>query len=254
MQEPRTPHPVSGPIVISLAAGAIVLLSGLLVNGCQISRLLSRSTGDAGGGSIVVDPSEVVDSALAGETTARVTNLAVSNGGAWFATAGSPWISVNPPRGGSRATVRLSLAPNTLTPGLHLGTVSLQQQDSTGPAATVAVRFRIQQPVLEVKPGSFSFTAGNSNSVFTDTLQVTNDGDGPLVWTATTEHNASWLTLTNTAASGPGKIALRATNAGLPYFGTFKETIIVTAPGAKDSPQRVDVTLRRKRHDDAPVP
>jgi hypothetical protein len=254
MQEPRTPHTVSGPIVISLAAGVVVLLSGLFVNGCQISRLLSRSTSDAGGGSIVVSPSEVVDSALAGETAARVTNLAVSNNGAWFATAGSPWLSVNPPRGGSRATVRLSLDPKSLTPGLHVGTVRLEQQDSTGPAATVAVRFRIQQPVLDVKPGSFNFTARNSNSLFTDTLQVTNDGDGPLLWTATTEHNAGWLTLTNTAGSGPGKIAIRATNAGLPYFGTFNETIIVTAPGAKDSPQRVDVTLRRKKHGDAPVP
>jgi hypothetical protein len=254
MQESRTPHTVSGPIVISLAAGVIVLLSGLLVNGCQISRLLSRSTADPGGGSIVVSPTEVVDSALAGETAARVTNLAVTNGGAWFATAGTPWISVSPPRGGSRATVRLALDPKSLAPGLHLGAVRLQQQDSTGPAATVAVRFRIQQPVLDVKPGSLSFTARTSSSVFTDTLQVTNDGDGPLVWTATTEHQAGWLTLTNTAGSGPGKIAIRATNEGLSYFGTFNETIIVTAPGAQDSPQRIDVTLRRRKHGDAPVP
>ena len=79
MQEPRTPHTVSGPIVISVAAGIIVLLSGLFVNGCQISRLLSRSSGGARVESIVVTPPEVVDSALAGETAPRVTNLAVSN-------------------------------------------------------------------------------------------------------------------------------------------------------------------------------
>jgi hypothetical protein len=237
-----------------LAAGVVVLFSGLLVNGCQISRLLGRSTADAGGGSIVVSPSEVVDSALAGATAARVTNLAVSNAGGWFATPGNPWIKVSPARGGSHATVRLSLDPKSLTPGLHLGSVKLQQQDSTGPTATVAVRFRIQQPVLEVDPGSFSFTAGNSNSVFNDTLQVTNGGDGPLVWTATTEHQAGWLTLSNTAGSGPGKIAIRASNEGLSYFGTFKETIIVTAPGAKDSPQRIDVTLRRKKHNDVTLP
>jgi hypothetical protein len=261
MQESRTPHAVSGPIVISLAAGIIVLLGGLFVNGCQINKLLSRSTGNGaaggaggGGGTIAVSPAQVLDSALAGETTPRVTTLAVSNGGTWFATIGSPWIDVAPARGGGRATVRLSLDPQNLTPGLHLGTVTLQDHDSTGPTATVTVRFRIQQPVLKVAPGGISFTARSSNAVFFDTLEVTNDGDGPLVWTATTEHHVGWLTLTNAAGSGPGKIAVRATNAGLSYFGTFKETIIVTAPGAKNSPQRIDVTLRRRKQDDANNP
>src|SRR5438874_13040202 len=135
-------------------------------------------------------------------------------------------------------------------PTLFPYTTLFRSHDSTGPVATVTVRFRIQQPVLQVKPGSLSYTAGSSNSVFSDTLQVTNGGDGPLVWTATTEHNAGWLTLTNTTGTGVGKIAVRATNEGLSYFGTFKETIIVTAPGAKDSPQRIDVTLRRRKHDD----
>jgi len=240
---------VSGPVVISLAAGIVVLLGGLFVNGCQISRLLGRSTADAGGGSIVVTPPEVDDSALAGETVPRVTNLAVS-GGTWFATAGNPWIDVSPPRGGPRATVRLSLDPKNLAPGLHLGTVTMQEHDSTGPRAMVTVRFRIQHPILEVEPGSFSFTARSSNSVFDDTLVVTNAGDGPLVWSATTANHAGWLTLTNTAGTGPGKIAVRATNEGLANYGTFKETIIVTAPGAKDSPKRIDVTLRRRRNDD----
>jgi Viral BACON domain len=258
MQEPRTPlvpRTVLGPVVISLAAGIIVLLGGLFVNGCQISKLLSRSTGEGvgGGGNIVVTPTEVLDSALAGETSPRVTSLAVSNGGTWFATPGSPWINVIPPRGGPRGTVRLSLNPKDLTPGLHLSTVTLQH-DSTGPTTTVAVRFRIQQPVLQVKPTSLSYTAGSSNAVFNDTLVITNDGDGPLVWSATTQNHAGWLTLTNTTGTGPGKIAVRATNEGLAYFGTFKETIIVTAPGAKESPKRIDVTLRRKKHDDAPVP
>jgi BACON domain-containing protein len=261
MQEPRTPpipRTVLGPVVISLAAGIIVLLGGLFVNGCQISKLLGRSTagggsGGDGGGSIVVTPAQVVDSALAGETAPRVTSLAV-NGGTWFATPGSPWISVSPARGGPRANVRLSLDPKDLTPGLHLSTVTLQQHDSTGPIATVTVRFRIQQPVLQVKPSSFSFTPRTSNSVFEDTLEVTNDGDGPLVWSATTENQSGWLTLTNNAGTGPGKIAIRATNEGLSYFGTFKETIIVTAPGAKDSPMRIDVTMRRRKHDDGNVP
>ena len=254
-----------GPLVISLAAGVVVLFAGLFVNGCHISRLLSRPTGEGdgsggsggaggGGGAISVSPNEVVDSAVAGESAVRSTNLAVTNGGTWYAKTASTWISVAPDRGGARATVRLSLDPTGLPAGLHIGVVTLQEGDSTGPVARVTVSFRIQQPVLAVKPSTFTFTARTSTDVFNDTLQVTNGGDGPLTWTATTEHGAGWLKLTNTAGTGAGKIALRASNAGLAYFGTFNETIIVTAPGAKNSPQRIDVTLKRRKHGDAATP
>lgn len=256
-----------GPIVISLAVGTVVLLSGLLVNGCRISKLLGSSKtsgglgsggagggGGGGGGSIVVSPREVIDSALAGDTTPHASSLAVSNGGAWFATTASPWIEISPDRGGSRATVRLSLDPGDLAPGLHQGVVTLQEKDSTGPTAAVDVRFRILQPVLKVTPGSLNYSARTSNSVFYDTLVVTNAGDGPLVWRATTEHHSHWLVLSDTTGTGPGRIAVRASNAGLSYFGTFRETIIVTAPGAKNSPAEIEVTIKRRKHgdDDAP--
>jgi BACON domain-containing protein len=244
-----------GPVVISLAAGAVVLLGGLAVNACRIGRLLSAS-GDASGaapGIIVVNPSIVRDSALAGASTMRVTNLSVSNGvGSWIATIGNPWIHLSPSSGGSRANanVRLSLDPQDLEPGLHQGVVTLREPEADGAKATVAVSFLIQQPVLDVEPGDVSFQVHRSNEVFHDTLQIINEGTGPLVWTAKTEHRAGWLTLADTAGVAPGFIAVRANNTGLSIFGTFKETIIVTAPGAKNSPKRIEVTLRRRKHGD----
>jgi BACON domain-containing protein len=238
-----------------LTAGLIVLLGGLLVNGCRISKLLGRPTegGEAGGGGggagISVNPDQIVDSALVGDEAPHNTSLLVTNRGSWFATTLSPWISLTPSRGGARTTVQLSLNPKELSPGLHIGVVTLQENDSSGPTARVTVSLRMQQPVLGVKPSSFTFTARSSGAVFTDTVAVSNDGDGPLKWTATTEHAAGWLKLTNTEGTGTGKIAVRASNAGLAEYGTFRETIIVTAPGAKNSPQRISVTLRRSKHD-----
>ena len=249
-------------IVIALAVATVVLGSGLLVNACRLSKLLGRptesdpsgsGTGTGGGAkhSIVVTPSQVIDSAIAGETVPHESNLDVSNGGTWVASTGSSWIRFNPARGGSRATIRLSLVPKDLTPGLHEGSLAVQEeQDSTGLVATVTVKFRIQQPILKVTPSSLSYTAHSSNAVFNDTLVVANTGDGPLVWHATTENHSRWLALTDTAGTGAGRIAVRASNAGLSYFGTFHETIIVTAPGAKNSPARIDVTIRRHKHDD----
>jgi len=230
----------------------MVLLGSVLVNGCRINRLLSANgaAGSNGGGIIVVVPSLVHDSAIAGTGTMRVTNLAVTNGGAWTATTTDPWIHVTPVSGGSRANVRLSLDPKELPPGLHEGAVTVKEQEADGPRATVAVRFLIQQPILKVSPGGLDFRAGTNSSVFRDTIYITNEGTGPLVWTATTEKHSAWFRFeSDTAGTAPGFIALRASNEGLGYFGTFKETIIVESPGAKNSPKRIEVTLRRKHGD-----
>ena len=250
-----------GPVVISLAGAILVLLSGVAVNGCRISKLLSSPTTEAGGGGgggggiIVVVPSLVQDSAIVGTTTMRATDVAVSNGGRWAARSDDDWIHLSPASGGSRATLKVSLDPKELTPGLHRGTVILQEQADSEAQATIQVNFRIQQPILAVHPDEFEYRPRNSNTVFRDTISVTNDGDGPLVWTVTTEHHVGWLKFeSDTSGTAPGAIAIRASNEGLSYFGTFRETIIISAPGAKDSPQRIEVTLRRRRGDDVGTP
>lgn len=252
-----------GPIVIGLAVGAVVLLSGLVVNGCHISRLLSSpgSPGEGGDGVIIVVPSVVRDSAIAGTDSVRVTNLAVSNGGHWTATTDDEWIRVSPSSGGARATVRLLLDPKRLAPRLHRGSVTLQERDNEAARATVSVNFLIQQPVLAVDRDEFNYRARTSSAVFRDTIAITNEGTGPLVWTATRERHAGWLTFeSDTTGTAPSILAIRASNASLSYFGTFRETIIITSPGAKNSPQRIEVSIRRRHggddddDDDSPTP
>jgi Viral BACON domain len=244
-----------GPVVISLAAGGILLLAGLFVNGCRLNRLLSSSTADSlpsgGGGAapLVVTPPAVRDSAIAGATAPRVTTLDVRNNGSWTASSGDDWIHVTPASGGAHASIRLSLDPKDLDAGMHSGSVTIAERATNGDTVTVPVSFRIQQPVLKVTPPSLSFTAHSSTDVFSDTLQVTNDGDGPLTWSVTTAHRSAWLTLGDTAGTAPGVIPLRVSSSGLSYFGTFTETIVVTAPGAKNSPQQIQVTLRHHHHD-----
>jgi Viral BACON domain len=250
---PRRTQLRLGPVVIALAAGALVVLSGMAVNGCRIGKLLSSSNTPAasGGGVIIVVPSVVRDSAIAGTSATRVTDVAVSNGGRWGASTDDPWIDVSPPSGGSRATLKVSLDPKGLAPGLHRGAVTLQEHDNEDTRATVSVNFLIQQPVLEIEPKEFNFRPNNSNTVYHDTIYVTNEGTGPLVWSATTERHAGWLKFeSDTSGTAPSAIAIRASNAGLSYFGTYRETIIVSSPGAKGSPKEIEVTMRRKRGGD----
>lgn len=255
---PRRTQRWFGPVAISLAAAVVVLVAGVTVNGCQINKLLSSGDAAAGGpgdgGVIIVVPSLVRDSAIAGTNTQRLNDVDVSNGGRWSAGTDDPWIHVSPATGGSRATLKLSLDPKDLDPGMHQGAVTLQEQDNADTHATVSVSFLIQQPVLAVDPKDFNFRPRNSNTVFHETIYVTNEGTGPLVWSVTTEHHASWLAIeSDTSGTAPGAIAIRASNEGLSYFGTYNETIIVSSPGAKNSPKRIAVTMRR-RHGDTATP
>jgi len=243
-------------------AAAVAVLAGVAVNGCQISKLLSAGNsapgtlggGGGGGGAIIVVPSLVRDSALAGGTAQRVNDVDVSNGGRWSATTDDPWIHLSPASGGSRATLKLSLDPKDLGPGTYQGAVTLQEQENADTRATVAVSFLIQQPILKVSPDKYDYRPRDNNTVFRDTIDVTNDGTGPLVWSVTTEHHVGWLTFeTDTSGTAPSVIAIRVSNQGLSYFGTYHETIIVSSPGAKNSPKRIEVTMRRK-HGDTETP
>jgi len=241
--KPRRVRPWLGPVVVSLAAGVAVLLSGLLVNGCRINKLLGRSSTD---GSLQVTPREVRDSALAGTTAPRQSSLQVTNGGSWSATNDSPWIGVDPTSGSGHRSVTIALNPQRLRPGAYAGSVTVSATEAAGSPVMIPVTFVIQQPILVVTPEKISRTAQSNDSPFLDTLEVRNDGTGPLVWTAS--NKSGWLTLGTVAGVGPGKIPLRISSADL-GIGTFRDTVIVVAVGAAGSPARIPVTLRRTRND-----
>ena len=238
---PRRVRPSLGPIVVSLAAGSAVLLFGLLVNGCRINKLLSRSSTD---GPLQVIPPEVRDSALAGTTAPRRSSLEIANSGSWSATNDSPWIGVSPASGSGRRTVTVALDPQELRPGAHEGSVTVRAPEAAAAPVTVPVTFVIQQPILVVDPRELSRTAHSGNDQFYDTLEVRNDGTGPLVWTAS--NKSTWLTLGTVAGVGAGKIALKMSSAGL-AVATYRDTVVIVAVGATGSPARIPVTLRRRR-------
>jgi hypothetical protein len=231
-----------GPVVVSLAAGAAVLGIGLLVNGCRINKLLSRSTTDAA--SLQVSPGAVRDSAIAGSNEPRRASLQVTNSGAWSATNDSPWIGVIPTSGTGRRSVSIELDPNRLPPGTHQGSVTVSAPEASATPVRIPVTFVIQQPILKVSPESFNHTSTSSSTQFYDTIEVRNGGSGPLVWTASTKNG--WLTLGTVAGVGDGTIPLTVSSSALP-IGTYRDTVVVVAVGASLSPAKVAVTLRRKR-------
>jgi len=246
---PRRVRSPLGPVLVSLAAGVVVLLFGVLVNGCRINQLLGRSNPGGPGGTdspLNVTPAVVRDSALAGSTAPRQTSLQVMHSASWSATNDSPWIGLNPTSGSGPRALTITLDPQRLQPGPHDGAVTVSAPEAVGSPVTIPVSFVILQPILVVHPAGINHTARSGHSQFFDTLEVGNDGTGPLVWTAS--NTSTWLRLGAVAGVGPGKIPMRMSSAGL-AVGLYKDTVLVVAVGAQGSPAKIPVTLRRKRDD-----
>src|SRR5206468_9036583 len=109
--------------------------------------------------------------------------------------------------------------------------------------ATITVTLKIQQSVLVVTPMAVadSTNAGSGQS-FLRTLRIANGGNGSLSWTASHNPAKTWLSFTRTAGGAPDSIPLTVNSAGL-SANTYRDTVVVTAPGATGSPASIPVTL-----------
>jgi hypothetical protein len=97
------------------------------------------------------------------------------------------------------------------------------------------------KPVIGVSSPSFSFSVRQGDSSpTTQTLTVTNLGEGTLNWNAAAP--AAWLTVGPASGQGTGTIAL-ITNAGGLAIGTYNTTISLTAAGATSVIIPVNLTV-----------
>ena len=108
-------------------------------------------------------------------------------------------------------------------------------------------------PVLVVSPSSLSFnaSAGGANPP-SQSLGISNGGLGTIAWSATS--SAPWLSITPASGSAPTTSTVSVATSGL-SAGSYAGSITVTAPGAQNSPQTVNVTLSVTTPDtQAPTP
>lgn len=222
--------------------GATALLS--LSVACRLDMLL-KTTGTTRP-LMSVAPIEVRDSARAGSNDVRTAEVAISNSGGgtftWSASERSSWMGLEPHEGEAPGTLTISLDPDNLAPGVYEGDVTVIARDAVDSQfTTIAVTFLAQRPGLSVTPTSIERSTNvNSNATFTEALQVSNSGSGPLNWTATKQR--SWVTLSAASGSGDATIQVTINSAGL-AGGIYHDDIVVTAPGATGSPDHVSVTL-----------
>jgi hypothetical protein len=140
----------------------------------------------------------------------------------------------------------LEVVASSLSEGTH--TITLSAEDSDGSIATANVAIQVHRlrpvfpPRLAVSPAFFPAVVETGGAqVETQLFSVRNEGDGALAWTASADQ--TWIELSATSGSAPGDFSVTLNPSGLPV-GEHTGTILVTAPGAANSPQSVVVLLR----------
>ena len=96
-------------------------------------------------------------------------------------------------------------------------------------------------PTIGYSPPGFNFfaTQGGSNPP-NRSLSIWNAGGGTLNWIV--GDDATWLSLNRTSGTNNGTVTLSVNIAGL-TAGTYNATVMITAPGATNSPVSIPVNL-----------
>ncbi|MDB6086160.1 MAG: hypothetical protein JWN43_4041, partial [Gammaproteobacteria bacterium] len=143
---------------------------------------------------------------FSGQSTNFDGNLIPTKALVFYGNDEGSWVNVPGfPSGGYSLTI-----PNATPPSISLGITSLQ-------FATV--------------PG------GSANP---QTVSIANGGGGTLNWFASS--NASWLTVSPASGTGNGVLTVSAASSSL-AAGTYTTTVAISALGATNSPQYINVTL-----------
>jgi sugar lactone lactonase YvrE len=190
--------------------------------------------------------------------------LWVSNGGAGAISvtatvdSAATWLSVTPlntmTSAETPAYLTFTANPARMTPGVYTTSVTISSDD-TQEQVQLPVTLTVlgTDPVMRLSQSGLGFqaVAGMKQSALPRSVSVLNIGGGVMSWTASATVAAGppgWLKVTpaagstDSAASTVPAISVSVDPTGLTQ-GQYPGQVTVTAPGAANSPQTVDVVL-----------
>jgi uncharacterized protein (TIGR03437 family) len=221
---------LSVPVVLNVSTVALLNLPTSI----SFNSVSSNQPGQQG-------PSQTVTVTSTGEA---VTYTVVAS---TTTPAGFNWLVVGTPSGAASSTVPSSFIvaanPTGLQPGVYTGSL-LVHPSNGNPDVTIPVTYTVTAGNLTVSPATLNFTqaAGGPPSP-AQNVTVSTSGS-PLNFSVLTNVSTSvnWLTVSPTAGTTPGTIAVSA-SAGSLQPGNYTGTVTIASPNAGNSPQTVTVNL-----------
>lgn len=153
------------------------------------------------------------------------------------------WLAPTPTGGTTPQTITVSVTTLSLTEGTYFDSIQVVSAGAVNSPQYVYCELEVTPPppVIGVSDNFFNFVAqeGGANPA-SQTLTVFNDGSQTLSWNVS--NSQTWLDLSPTSGFETGDVTLSVDITGL-LFGTYRDTIVVTALDAPNSPVRIPVEL-----------
>jgi uncharacterized protein (TIGR03437 family) len=193
---------------------------------------------------ITVSPATLSFTFQTGGTTPSPQQLSITSGSALSYTvsaSGGAWLSVSPGSGNTPGNPSVSVNPSSLSAGTYNGTITVTATGASNSPQTVAVTLTVTTaPVISVTPAllTFNYQLGGASPA----AQTVNIGGTSGLSFTVAASGGAWLSVSPGSGNTPGSASVAVNPTGL-SAGTYNGTITVTAAGASNSPQTVQVTL-----------
>ena len=190
-----------------------------------------------------VNPTSIARSTSVGSGAVFNETIQISNTGTgrldWTASEDQPWLSLGATTGSGDGSLSATINSTGLAGGTYVEEIVITAPGALGSPARVTVTLTVLAPGLAVTPGAIQASApAGSTTPTTQTLQVTNSGNGAITWTAT--KTQPWLMLSKVAGGAPDEVVVTLNPTGLPP-GRQQDTIRFTSPEATNGTVLVPV-------------
>ncbi len=195
--------------------------------------------------SLTLSPTTLTYSYTIGATTPASQNVSVTSSGSalnYTVTTSAAWLTATPTSGTTPGSISVAVNTSGLAVGTYNGTVTVAASGASNSPRTVAVTLSVTSstPNLTLSPTNLNFAYQVGGTTPTAQTVTTASSGSALSFTVTT--SAGWLTATPASGTTPNSISVGINTSGL-TAGSYTGTVTVTASGAGNSPQRVNVNL-----------
>jgi len=174
-----------------------------------------------------------------------ISDTAFSGVMTWTVSEDGSWLSVSPASGTGNGTSIASVDTAGLTADTYNATITVTAPGATSSPDTIPVTLNLSPPpitpVLSTSPATMTFTTSTNLNPQSQALSIQDTAaSGTMAWTVT--DTATWLTATPSSGTG-GVVSTISINVSGLSPGIYPAVITISAPGATNSPETVDVTL-----------
>ncbi len=139
----------------------------------------------------------------------------------------------------------IDLIASDLMTGTHIITLTAMDSNGQNGSASITIQVSHVRPTLPASladlPQLLVFEAEQGGMrVYTTTLPIRNSGDGDLAWSASVDQN--WIQVSPASGGAPEDVTITINPTAL-AVSEYTGNIAITAAGAEDSPQTVQIQL-----------